>query len=113
MSRTVVDAWFDAFREQDISILERNLADDFAHASPFGIVKGKQAYLDLVRENPQAFFSPTIEILDVVDGGDKLAVRYLVNGNPACDCIYVRDGQITEIYAYYHVGKKPLVYDEW
>ena len=111
MSRKVVDAWFDAFRSRDISKLE--LAEDFVHTSPFGEIKGREVYLDLVRENAEAFFNPIIKILDVVEGGDKFAVRYLVDENPACDCIYVRNGQISKIYSYYHVGKKPDLYTTW
>jgi len=111
VNRRLVDAWFGAFRDKDISKLE--LADGFVHRSPFGEIRGRQDYLDLVRENAEAFFSPKIEILDVIEGGDRLAVRYLVDGNPACDCIYVRNGQISEIYSYYHVGRKPTMYDEW
>lgn len=110
MNRKVVDAWLDAFREKDISKLE--LTEDFVHTSPFGVIRGRKAYLDMVSENPEAFFSPVLKTLDVIEGDDKFAVRYLVNKNPACDCIYVRDGQISEIYSYYHVGKKPVLYDE-
>jgi hypothetical protein len=109
VNRKIVDAWFDAFREKDISKLK--LAEEFVHSSPFGEIKGRKAYLDMVRENEEAFFSPTLEILDVFEDGDKFAVRYLVNGNPACDCIYVQDGQISKIYSYYHVGEKPVLYD--
>lgn len=105
MSREIADLWFEAFRTKDIAKLQ--LTEDFVHTSPFGEIKGRETYLDLVRENPEAFFSPKIEILDVVEGGDKFAVRYLMNGNPACDCIYVRDGQIAEIFSYYHLGEKP------
>jgi len=111
MSRNLVDAWFEAFREKDISKLE--LAEDFVHTSPFGEIKGRQVYLDLVRENSEAFFSPTIKILDVFENGDKFAVRYLVNENPACDCIYIQDGQISKIFSYYHVGEKPDLYNTW
>lgn len=107
MSRKLADSWLDAFRSKDISKLK--LAEDFVHTSPYGEIRGRDAYLDLVRSNPGAFFSPTIEILDVFECGDKFAVRYLVNGNPACDCIYVRDGQISKIYSYYHVGKRPVM----
>ena len=109
MTRKLVDAWFAAFREKDISKLE--LAEDFVHTSPFGEIKGREIYLNLIRDNEEAFFSPKIEILDVIEGGDKFAVRYLANSNPACDCIYVRDGQISKIHSYYHVGKKPALYD--
>ncbi|MFZ0545684.1 MAG: nuclear transport factor 2 family protein [Candidatus Promineifilaceae bacterium] len=113
MSRKLVDAWFGAFRTKDISVLERALAEDFVHVSPFGEIGSKEAYLKLVRENEEAFFSPVIEILDVIEDDDKFAVRYLVNQNPACDCIYVQDGQISKIYSYYHVGKRPTMYDDW
>lgn len=111
MNRKIVDTWFDAFRNKDISKLE--LTEDFVHTSPFGEIRGRQVYLDLVRENSEAFFSPTIKILDVFECGDKFAVRYLVDENPACDCIYVRNGQISNIYSYYHVGDKPVLYDTW
>jgi len=108
MNKNFAEAWFGAFRAKDISKLELELADDFVHTSPYGEVKSKKAYLDLVKANPEAFFSPKIEILDIFECGNKFAVRYLVNNNPACDCIYVQNGQISKIYSYYHVGKKPV-----
>ena len=111
MNKTLADAWFDAFRKKDISLLEKNLGKDFTHTSPYGTIKGKDAYLDLVRENSDAFFCPALEILDIIEGGNSFAVRYPVNGNPACDCIYVQNGQISEIFSYYHVGKKPNLYE--
>ena len=107
MNRKIVDDWFGAFQKRDISKLK--LAEDFVHTSPYGQIKGRQTYLDLVKENEEAFFSPKLDILDVLECGDKYAVRYLVNGNPACDCIYVRDGQISKIFSYYHVGMKPVL----
>ena len=106
MSRKLVDGWFDAFRERDISKLQ--LAEDFVHTSPFGEMRGRQTYLDLVAAHPEAFFSPIIEILDVFESGDKFAVRYLVDGNSACDCIYVQNGLISKIHSYYHYGEKPV-----
>lgn len=105
MSRHLADEWFAAFREKDISKLK--LAEDFVHNSPFGEIKGKDVYLDLIRQNEEAFFSPKLEIQDVIESGDRIAVRYLVDGNPACDCLYVREGEIAEIHSYYHVGEKP------
>lgn len=111
MSRHVVDDWFAAFRERDTSKLR--LADDFVHASPFGEIHGATAYLDLVEGNSEAFFSAAIEIEDLLECGDKYAVRYLVNGSPACDCFQIRDGVIVRIDSYYHVGPPPPQYDEW
>jgi hypothetical protein len=107
VNRRIAEAWLDAFRSKDISKLE--LAEDFVHTSPFGEIRGRKNYLDMVRENSDAFFSRTIEVLDVFDCGDKFAVRYLIDESPACDCIYVRDGQIAKVYAYYHFGQKPVL----
>jgi hypothetical protein len=106
MNRKIADSWLDAFRKRDVSKLE--LADDFVHTSPFGEIRGKKVYLDLVKENPEAFFSRTIETIDVIDGGDRFAVRYLIDETPACDCIYIRNGKISKIYAYAHYGEKPV-----
>lgn len=105
MNRKIVEAWLDAFRTKDISKLK--LADDFVHTSPFGEIRGRDVYLNLVRDNTEAFFGSTLTTVDILDCGDKFAIRYLVNGNPACDCIYIRDGAIAEIYSYYHYGDKP------
>jgi hypothetical protein len=105
MSRQLVDSWFGAFQERDISMLQ--LADDFVHSSPFGEIEGREAYLELVAGNPEAFFGPELEVLDVIEDRDKYAVRYLVNGNPACDCIYTKGDKITKIHSYYHHGEKP------
>ena len=95
-----------AFRDRDITNSKPRLLKISFMQVPFGEINSRQAYLDLVRANPEAFFSPVIEIQDMFDCGDKVAVRYLVNKNPACDCIYVQDGQITSIFSYYHYGKK-------
>ena len=105
MTADMASAWFRAFEKRDLSTLR--LAEDFVHSSPYGDIEGRQTYLNLVESNQDAFFSPVIEILDIIGGGNSWAVRYLVNGNPACDCIYVRDGEIARIHSYYHVGKKP------
>ena len=105
MAKALVENWFEAFKQRDISLLQ--LAEDFNHSSPFGIIKGKQAYLDMISQNEEAFFSPSLEILDTFECGDKYAVRYLVNGNPACDCFYIKDGFISQIHSYYHFGQKP------
>jgi hypothetical protein len=71
------------------------------------VIEGRQAYLDMVSQNEEAFFSPRLDIIDTFECGEKYAVRYLVNGNPACDCFYIKDGQITQIHSYYHFGEKP------
>lgn len=106
-NRKIADGWLEAFKSKDISKLQ--LADDFVHSSPFGEIEGKEVYLDLVRQNSEAFFSKTIETIDVLDCGDKFAIRYKVGETSACDCIYVHGGKISKIYSYYHFGEKPVL----
>lgn len=48
-----------------------------------------------------------LEVLDVIGGDDSDSGRYLPNGNPACDCTYVAQGEIAEIHSYHQFGEKP------
>jgi len=109
MSRSLADIWFDPFREKDVTKLEAALTDDFVHTSPFGIVDGKAAYVRLVRRNEEAFFANPIEVVDMIDLGERCAVRYVVGEMAACDCIYGRDGKISTVFSYYHVGERPVM----
>ena len=108
--REVANLWLRAFQSKDVSLLK--LADGFVHHSPFGEIRGRDTYLNLVRENEEAFFGNPIQIVDFVDGGDRFAIRYVVGAMPACDVIYVSDGQIAEIYSYYHYGDRCRRRDE-
>ena len=99
VSKIIAESWLEAFRAKDLSRL--NLADGFVHSSPFGLIEGKAAYLEMVNSNPEAFFENTIEVVDLIGEGKQFAIRYLVNGTPACDCIYIENGQIAKIIAYF------------
>ena len=107
MSASLHEAWFAAFERKSLSDLENILADDFVHKSPFGEIKGKDVYIDLVRENADAFFAKTITIADVMGEGDRVAVQYAIDEFEACDCIYSSGNKIVRINSYYHFGKKP------
>ena len=105
MSRKVAENWLHAFQQKDISLVA--LAEGFTHSSPFGVVEGRDTYLNMVRANEAAFFDVELEVQDIITEGDKIAIRYLLNGNPACDCIYIEGDQIAHIHSYYHIGEKP------
>lgn len=104
-NKKIAEDWFGAFQTKDISKLK--LAVDFVHISPFGEVNGRETYLNLIKESPEAFFSSEIKIIDIFDCEDKFSIRYLVDDRPACDCIYIENGEIKKIYSYYHFGEKP------
>lgn len=101
----VVHNWFAAFTQKDISLLQ--LHEDFSHTSPFGTVESRDAYLGLVKANTDKFFTDDIQVIDVIENQEASFVRYVVNGMPACDCIYIQDGLIKHIRSYYHFGEPP------
>ena len=107
MNREIAESWLVAFQAKDISLLQ--LADDFVHTSPFGEVRGKDVYLELIRANEDAFFENSIDVIDFLDCGDRFAVRYVVGEMRACDVIYVRDERIAEVHSYYHFGERPVL----
>ena len=115
MNREIADAWLQAFIEKDLTNLK--LAEDFVHTSPFGAIRGRDIYLEIVRANEEAFFSQSIDMVDVFRGpeslpgivGEKFVYRYRVGEMDACDCVYIQNGQIAEIFSYYHFGEKPVM----
>ena len=109
MVRAAVDAWFEAFRSKDVTKLETALAEDFVHVSPFGEIRGRAVYVEMVRENQAIFFGQEMQILDVLTDGDRCAVRYEVGGMSACEFLYVRGDKVAEIQAYYHAGPRPAM----
>ena len=104
-NRKLVEDWFGAFEAKDVSML--GLAKDFVHSSPFGEIEGRESYLKLIEDNKEAFFANKIEVLDIIEDGEKLCARYTVGGRPACDFFYIEKGKIAKIYSYYHFGEPP------
>ena len=51
--REIVKSWFYKWEEGDYLTLP--LAEEFEHTSPYGVIKGKQTYLNLVKENEEKF----------------------------------------------------------
>ena len=98
MART----WLRAWDTGDLSLLR--LAPDFVHTSPFGRFEGAEEYLRVVE--PMSRKSVVgITVRDVIGVGDRAAIRYDLETTAgvveACDWVYVEDGRIREVNAYY------------
>lgn len=81
------------------------LAEDFRHASPYGVLEGREHYLEVVvpmaRQNVAKL---TIE--DVLVSGSQSVVRYLVakpSGETmrACDWLEFSGDQLARVWSYY------------
>ena len=48
-AQELINAWFEAWEKGTFQ--ELPIAENFTHTSPYGIIKGKAAYIDLVAAN--------------------------------------------------------------
>jgi predicted ester cyclase len=76
-SGEIARAWFEMCRMGDVGLFAKIATDDFVCHGPGG-TGDRDTFLDWLRWYPRAFAGqqPTLE--DVIDGGDRVVVRYLI-----------------------------------
>ena len=104
----LVEQWFQKWNKGDY--LNLPISENFKHTSPFGVIEGKTAYLDLVKENEDKFLGQTFEIHDTIYLKNKACVRYTAKqatnfSLDVSEWYYVKNNRIEEIVAYYHIGE--------
>ena len=97
----LIEMWFDKWTNGDYYNLP--ISENFTHTSPFGKIKGKKEYLDLVEKNKDKFLGYDFEIHDKIFDGNKACVRYTaVQGDFRLDVsewYYVEDDMILPMRA--------------
>jgi len=98
LARAWIQGWIDD-KPDDIP-----LADDFTHSSPFGVVSGREKYLDWVK--PLAAENVvSLKIIKTLAQGNEAVIWFEMespNGVvPSCDWVKVRDGKIVAIQSFY------------
>lgn len=106
--KDLVKQWFGKWTNGDY--LNLPLSEHFKHTSPFGTINGKQAYLDIVRENEDKFLGQTFEIHDEIYHENLACVRYTAKQGTdfsldVSEWFYITNGLISEIISYYHIGE--------
>lgn len=106
-TETLVRKWFQLWEKglfEDLPISE-----DFQHHSPFGVITGKESYLNLVRNNKDKFLGYSFDILDLICAENHACVRYKSKQGDfeleVSEWHYIDNGLIHEIFAYYHIGE--------
>lgn len=107
-SKTIVESWFAKWSKGDFMSLP--LSEDFTHESPFGIIEGRSAYLQLVQQNQEKFVGYQFEIHDGFYEEDKACVRYTTRQGESfkmdvSEWYYLKGNQICSIIAHYHIGE--------
>ena len=103
--KTLVKRWFDKWTQGDF--LNLTISDDFRHTSPYGLIDGKENYINLVDANKKKFLGHKFEILDELYEKDRACVRYTAIKDDftleVSEWHYFGNGQIKEIFAYYNI----------
>lgn len=98
----IARTWLEAWDTGDLGLLA--LTENFVHTSPFGRIEGREEYLRIVEPMSRAS-TVGITVKDVIEDGDRAVIAYELETTAgkveACDWIYVEDGRIREIRAYY------------
>ena len=104
-TRELVRTWFELWNSGDFSDLP--LAENFVHESPYGVIKSKEAYMNLVSSNKDKFLGHRFEIHDEMYGQGQACIRYTaIQGDfnmEVSEWHYTRDGVIERIVAYYNI----------
>ena len=99
--------WFKKWEEG--SFLDLPITNDFLHKSPFGIIKGKDNYLELISNNKDKFLGYKFEIIDEIYLANTGCIRYKATQNEflldVCEWHYIENDLIKKIVSYYHIGE--------
>ena len=106
--KELVELWFSLWEKGDF--LNLPITDSFTHTSPFGTIKGKEAYINLVRDNTDKFLGYSFEVHDAIYSPNKACVRYTAKQGQdfsldVSEWYHVKNNLIEEIIAYYHIGE--------
>lgn len=106
--KDIVKLWFDKWEQGDFFNLP--IAQNFKHTSPFGIIEGKEAYINLVEANKDKFLGYEFEIHDAIYETNKACVRYTAKQGKdfsldVSEWYYIKHNCIEHIIAYYHIGE--------
>ncbi|MEY8021668.1 nuclear transport factor 2 family protein [Muriicola sp. SD30] len=104
----VVSDWFNKWETGDFMNLP--ITDEFEHTSPFGTIRGKDTYLELVKKNKDKFLNQSFTLHDSFYGNYKACVRYTASQGKdfkleVSEWYYFKGDLIDKIAAYYHIGE--------
>lgn len=113
-SKLIVQKWFKTWESGDY--LNLPISDNFKHTSPYGTIKGKKEYLNLVQSNKEKFLDHQFQILDGIYEENKACLRYLaIQGDfrlEVSEWYYILKGEIVEIVAYYNIEEERIKIDK-
>ncbi|NMH60335.1 nuclear transport factor 2 family protein [Alteromonas ponticola] len=104
----VINKWLTCWETGDIDALP--IVDSFCHTSPFGTIKGKQRYLEIVAKNKSDFLGNTLTVINQITEANQVCVQFeQKNANTGlemvvCEWYTLQGDQIKAIRSFYNVG---------
>ena len=102
-SKTLMLDWFKKWETGDFHNL--SISDSFCHTSPYGTIKGKRNYLNIVASNTDKFLGYSFKIHDILADKEISCVRYTAIRKDfkldVTEWHFSSDGLIDKILAYY------------
>ena len=113
-TKQIAKKWFDKWEEGDFRNLP--ISEHFKHTSPYGIIDGKKAYINLVEANKDKFLGHRFEIHDIIYDKNKACIRYTAIQEDftleVSEWHYMEANKIKEIVAFYNIEEERIEIDE-
>ncbi len=103
--KKLVQVWFKKWEEGNF--LQLPISENFTHTSPYGIIKGKESYINLVDANKDNFLGYRFDIHDEIYEKNKACVRYTaIQGDFKLDVsewYFMKNKSLDQIISYYNI----------
>ena len=100
--------WFECWESGKVE--ELPIAEDFRHTSPFGTIRPKSKYMDIVNKNKKDFLSNTLKVTRQIKDDNNVCVQFEQKNNntdlemTVCEWYVIERDKITEIRSFYNIG---------
>lgn len=97
--------WFDKWETGDFKNIP--ISENLTHISPYGTIKGKEAYMALIEANRDKFLGHHFVIHDEIFAENKSCIRYTaIQGKfrlEVSEWHYAKNGLLEKIVAHYNI----------
>lgn len=104
-----VARWFVCWNSGAVDDLP--IAEDFCHTSPFGTIRTRARYMEIVNKNRASFLGNTLSVLDQIVEGQRVCVQFeqTREDDPefrmnVCEWYLLDGDRIKEIKSFYNIG---------
>ena len=107
-----VASWFRCWETGELD--ELPISDNFSHSSPFGLIEGKQRYLEIVNKNRNDFLGNTLTVLKEINEANKVCVQFKQENNNTglemvvCEWYEIENNTILSIQSFYNIGNAEI-----